>query len=502
MKKRLISLLLVLALGLSLCAVSAVAGEEPEESAAAESTEPVAAMTEGAHGEASVEADALSKDDTADVSPAGPDAELGVELGKADPELAKLLEKVTIVPEQLESIAFADVERQMRSSSLPILTIQESIDAIQSIDYEELSDDLRESLNTLTEAQWGMVSAPLPNINIGGTTNIGGFDVPNSTILNQTLAQLQAASTASAVQTLGQTYATLREQFDAIRDGDMQEDNAGAVWQAKNGQDLLIMSGETLYLVLASLELQEETLQRQLASLNRTVEEMELRYNMGQISALQLSQTRAGQTTLASTLESLRMTIQNYKSQFEMLLGAEATGKLQLSAVPAVDDRQLASMDVEKDLLTAKANSYDLYAAAKTLEEAQEAYKEAGKNTGYKESKMEFRIEKHNWQAAQYTYNYTIQDFDLRFRTLYAQVLDYKQILDAAKVTLESETQEFAAAELKYQQGTISLNAYLTAQDDLEAAKATVTTASNDLFSSYNTYCWAVQHGILLGQEE
>ena len=57
MKKRLISLLLVLALGLSLCAVSAVAGEEPEESAAAESTEPVATMTEGAHGEASVEAD-------------------------------------------------------------------------------------------------------------------------------------------------------------------------------------------------------------------------------------------------------------------------------------------------------------------------------------------------------------------------------------------------------------------------------------------------------------
>ena len=38
---------------------------------------------------------------------------------------------------------------------------------------------------------------------------------------------------------------------------------------------------------------------------------------------------------------------------------------------------------------------------------------------------------------------------------------------------------------------------YLTAKDDLQASEEKVMTASNDLFSAYNTYCWAVQHGIL-----
>ena len=146
---------------------------------------------------------------------------------------------------------------------------------------------------------------------------------------------------------------------------------------------------------------------------------------------------------------------------------------------------------------TYKAQSYDLYAAAKTLEDAQETYKDDAKEYNYNEKRVEFRNAKRTWQAAQYNYNSTVQSYEVKFRQLYDQVHDYKQILDAAKVSLECEKQSFQASELKYQQGTISQNAYLTAKDDLQAAEEKVMTASNDLFSAYNTYCWAVQHGIL-----
>ena len=37
----------------------------------------------------------------------------------------------------------------------------------------------------------------------------------------------------------------------------------------------------------------------------------------------------------------------------------------------------------------------------------------------------------------------------------------------------------------------------LDAEDELRTAEEKVKTSANDLFSSYNTYCWAVQHGIL-----
>ena len=300
-----------------------------------------------------------------------------------------------------------------------------------------------------------------------------------------------------AYEQLDQTYKSLREQFDAIKDGELQKDNAAAVHQLKSLQDQIVMGGEMLYATIAGLETQEASLQRQLTALNRTVEELELRYQMGQVSALQLTQTKAGRTQLASGLETLRMNIRNTKIQLEMMIGAEQTGQIVLGQIPEVTEKQLAAMDLEKDLLTAKDRSYELYAAAKKLEEPQETYKDLGKQYDYNEKNMQFRQAKHNWQAAQYTYNDTVQSYELKFRNLYAQVQDYKQILDAAKVSLECEKASYAATELRHEQGTVSTNALLDAKDSLNDAEEKVQTASNDLFSSYNTYCWAVEHGVL-----
>ena len=87
--------------------------------------------------------------------------------------------------------------------------------------------------------------------------------------------------------------------------------------------------------------------------------------------------------------------------------------------------------------------------------------------------------------------------FELSFRTLYAQVKDYQQVLQAAQTALAVEQDNCAVDQLKYEQGTISKNALLTAQDDLAAAEETVATAQRNLFSAYNNYRWAVDSGIL-----
>ena len=333
---------------------------------------------------------------------------------------------------------------------------------LESIDYDDLKDDLRDQLNEIAQGQWFMVQ----------------FDQEG------TLAYEQ----------MQQAYDAVREQFDAIKDGEMQEDNAGTIRQLKNLQDQIVMGGEATYVALAAMEIQEASLQRQLTAMNRTVEEMELRYQLGQISSLQLSQVKAGQTSLASGLETLRMNIRTYKAQLELLLGAEMTGEIALGPVPTVTEKQLEAMDLEKDLAAAKEKSYELYDAAQTLEDQREDFKD---NYSYHSTSLSSRQAWHTWQAAQYTYNNTVQNYELRFRGLYAQVKDYKQIWEAAKVSLESQKLSAAASELKYEQGTISYNALLDARDELTAAEEKVQSAANDLFSSYNTYCWAVQHGIL-----
>ena len=82
-------------------------------------------------------------------------------------------------------------------------------------------------------------------------------------------------------------------------------------------------------------------------------------------------------------------------------------------------------------------------------------------------------------------------------RSLYLQVKDYQQVLAAARTSLAVEEDSFAAAQLKFEQGTISQNALLEAKDKVSAAQETVDGAEIDLFSAYNNYRWAVDRGIL-----
>ena len=152
----------------------------------------------------------------------------------------------------------------------------------------------------------------------------------------------------------------------------MQKDNADVVRQLNNLQDQIVMAGESLDAALTAMEGQGTGLRQQLEGLDRTVEEMELRYQLGQISAMQLAEVKSGRTALESGLATLRMNVRNYKLQLEMLIGAEQTGEIALGPLPEVTAEQLSQMDLEKDLAAAREKSYELYDAAKTLEDARD----------------------------------------------------------------------------------------------------------------------------------
>ena len=458
MRKKWMALALALTLTLSWCAGSALAEEAASDDppAAEETGDAESGADTGAAPEETGEA-VEEETGEAPPSPAGPDPE-------PDPESGETVD-TGYVPDPVGSVTFENVERRMREGNLQVLALQESVDMLNSIDYAELQEDLRKQVNQIAQAQWYMV--------------------------------LMGQHGTLAYEQMDHAYDAVREQFDAIRDGEMQADNADNIRNLKNLQDQIVMAGEATYVALATMELQEDSLERQLAATNRTVEEMELRYQLGQISALQLSQTRAGQSSLSSGLETMRMNLRTYKIQLQLLLGAEMTGELELGTVPAVTAEQLDAMDLEADLQDAKAASYDLYTAAQTLADEQESYEDSGDRYGYNEEHLEFRQAKHTWQAAQYTYDNTVQDYERRFRQLYDQVQDYRQIWEASQVSLETQKLSCAASELQYEQGTISHNTLLTARDDLAAAEDAVQSAAIDLFSAYNTYCWAVEHGIL-----
>ena len=393
---------------------------------------------------------------------------VGALADEQDKENPAAEETAQTTPDAAGTLHFENLSARMKTGYYTVMSLEENIAAIECIDYDKMYEDLRDGLNQIAEAQWMMLQIP-------------------------------GAGETYTYKSLQDQYDTLRKTFDDIKDGKLQQDNADLVRQLRDAENQLLMAGQTLYINLLGLEDQSAALTRQTAALDRTIEEVKLRYELGQVSAMTLQQTEAGKAQVESGKAAIDAAAAQLRCQLNAMTGEELTAPLTLNALPGVTAEQLAAMDVEKDLEKAKAVSYDLYAAKLTLDDADEEYKDKARDLGYNEDNYEYIAVKHRWQAAQYTYNAAVQNFELSFRSLYDSVQSYASALNAAKVSLECERSDLAAAQLRYEQGTISENALHTAEDELYTAQDTVSGAERDLFTAYNNYRWAVDCGLLAG---
>ena len=370
-------------------------------------------------------------------------------------------------PDAEGTLSFANLRGRMLENYYPLLALEENIQTLESWDYQRTEDELRDKLNETANQQWAYLSVP-------------------------GMGSMLSAS-------LQPQYDAYREAFDQVRDGKLQEDNDGVKHQLRNLQDQTVIVAESLYITYKGLEAQNSALTRTVASLKRAEKEMTLRQELGQVSELTLQQVRSGAVQAESGQKTLRMNMENILLQLKAMTGVELDAAFTLGALPQVTAEQLASMDPEKDLASAQETSYELYDAKKTLDNAKDAYNDARKEYGEYSKKNEWMQAKHTWQAAQYTYENAALSFELKFRTLFAQVKDAAQVLDAKRAALTLEEKNYAASALKYEQGSISANALADAKDALADAKDAVAGAERELFTQYRSYDWAVTYGILNG---
>ena len=407
-----------------------------------------------------------------------------------------IAQSITWEPDRVGYVSFGNLESRVRSSNLTVQQLEQTILSIREVDYDDMREDIRKALNGMADAQWSMV-------NMDFSFMFSPAEITLSTgqkITQQKAIQaIQEMSSSSAVQSLQSSYASLEDTYKKIKDGDLQEDNDAIIRQLQDAQDQVVMGAQSLYVAIKAMETQEGALVRQSAALDRTVQEMELRYELGQISALQLQQVKAGRTQLTSGIETLRMNIRTYKMQLENMIGANITGTIELGPLPTVTAAQLATIDETADLDYAMKASYSLFAAQRTLADAKDTYLDAGRDAGFRDTDYKYRAAKHTWEGAQLTYSNTEQSYRLSFRALGQKVRDYAQVLGAARVSLEAQRSSYAASEKKYELGNISKNALLAAQDELKTAEETVTTAQENLFSAWLNYSRARSSGLLNG---
>ncbi|WP_300637437.1 TolC family protein [uncultured Oscillibacter sp.] len=480
MRKQWIALLLALALALPLCAIPALAqtDQEPQTGAAeAAGEEPLSGGEAGAPGEAEAPANPSSGEEAPDALPpaAGDGGTPIVVRPDGTPEAtaggSTMDDELVFTGEDdFRYLAFEDLKDRVLEGSLTARMLQESIASIDAMDYTRMYLDLSAQMSSLEAAQAMYAQIPVST-------------------------PMEGAMQGYVISNLASSYASLNSTVTDLATGKLQKDAAAARRQLKNAQDLTVVGAESLYFAILELEQTKATLQRNLAALDRQLQEMELRYELGQVSALTLEQVRNGRATLQSSLSTLEMNLRRCKLQMQSMVGASLNGSLVLGPLPALSQGLVDSMDYKPDLSEAKDHSYDLFAAKKKLDEAGETYDDT--RASYAQDTYNVRSARHTYESALYEYKMTVQGFEMNFRNAFDSVKDYQQVLRSAQTSLAFQENTYASQELKYRQGTISHNALLDAEDALTEAKDAVETARRNLFTAYRTYYWAVNYGVM-----
>lgn len=414
-------------------------------------------------------------------------------------------------PSDTGSLTFSQIGARIEGNNLNIKSAKESLESAKAMDWnaairevEDMKDELEFSILTMSSsAQASVANATkaLESIkaNITDADSLIKMLGPLTEAITgvstaKTMAvyiEMQTASMKANVEALDDQIDDLKQQkkdyTKTLEDTSRQIDFA---------IDQTVTGAETLYITILSTQLQRESLVDTLESTKRTAEEMELRYNLGQISQLTLTQVKNGLVTLESSLEGLDNSIATLKSSLQSLLGDTPNGVLALTDTPSVTPSQLI-LSYSADLVKAKSNSYTLYASTRSVEKAEDEMNDARSDHG--KNSYQFKMAEHSYQAAIYKDQATIADFELSFQKLYQAIPPAQTALAVKENDLLYAQQSYAAEELKFQQGNLSQSKLLEAKATVDSAQRDVAAAQLDLFTAYHNYRQAVEQGLVGG---
>ena len=360
-----------------------------------------------------------------------------------------------------DSVGWAELEARIRGGSLTAQAMSENIAGIESMDYDRMYEDLRKQINEIGKAQRMLIMS-------GDST---GF------------------------QELAQAYTVLRESFDAVKDGDLQEDNADVVWRLQDANNQLAAAGGSLYLSILGMEQSAADGARGLAALDRTLAGMRLRQELGQISQQAVEDLEQTRANTVSQLQTLNYTISTCKGQLQSMMGETPTGILTLEALPEEDLAFEAVPPYDEALSAARSKSWNLRNAQITLEEARDAW--ARDSSRYSPHHYQHKIAEHTWAAAQLTYEEAVQSFETAFHTLYNAPDDCRQILENKEKAVRHQEQMTERIAARRELGLIPQTELLAAQDELDAARSEAESTRRDLFAARNSLRLAIQYGLV-----
>lgn len=409
------------------------------------------------------------------------------------------------------TLSFSQIGERVKANNLTLKAAQESLKQAQAMDWNDAIDEMEDAIDDLDfqisqllngsteqlkKAQADLTTS-LSEISVVDNKLTGLEKVIKNTVALSTLSsfsqysQMQAASLKASKESLEDQLDDLKEQKE-----DYQKTLADTERQIDYAADQTISGAESLYLTILSTQLQLDGLKNNtLASTQRSLKEIELRYQLGQVSKLTLTQVQNGYESLASSITSLENTVSTLYSSLQSLMGDVPTGKLRLLDTPSVTANELSYLNYAADLAKAKEKSYTLYTADRAVEDAEDAMNDARRDEG--KNSYQYKMAEYAYQSSLYKKDAAVASFEASFLNLYKAIAPAQSALAAKQSALAYEQQMYAVAEKKYQLGNLSANALQDAKDTLDSAQRDTEAAQLDLFTAYHSYDQAVKLGLV-----
>lgn len=409
------------------------------------------------------------------------------------------------------TLAFSQIGERVKANNLTLKAAEESLKQAKAMDWDDAIDEMEDAIDNLdiqisqllngSSAQLEQAKKDLDSSLSSVITSKDGLSDLGSVIQNTiTVSTLTTLSQYGKMQaeSLKSTKESLEDQLDDLKEQkqDYQKTLKDTERQIDYAADQTISGAESLYLTILSTQLQLDGLKNNtLASTQRSLKEIELRYQLGQVSKLTLTQVQNGYESLASSITSLENTVSTLYSSLQSLMGDMPTGKLRLLDTPSVTANELSYLNYASDLSKAKENSYTLYTADRAVEDAEDAMNDARRDEG--KNSYQYKMAEYAYQSSLYKKDAAVASFEASFLNLYKAIAPAQTALAAKQSALAYEQQMYAVAEKKYQLGNLSANALQDAKDTLDSAQRDVEAAQLDLFTAYHSYDQAVKLGLV-----
>ena len=223
-----------------------------------------------------------------------------------------------VAPDEQGELTFQNLHRRVREGNATMLSVDQQLARLNAMDREQAFDDLVSAYNAMTDMLFNYAK-------MGST--MGAM----AGAANPLLSTYNMMDTSFSSAYLQSQQAQLETQLDALKPEEYAETYRESVWQIETGQKQILAGAESLYITILSLERTLEDGNRGLATLDRTLTEMEKRYELGQISQLTLLELQNTRAQTLSQLQSLEIQIRLLKAQLQSLVGLAPDGELTLS---------------------------------------------------------------------------------------------------------------------------------------------------------------------------